>query len=128
MKFVINHYSLVVITNLAVSLNTKLFTTLFLSLDDEFATLKNVIKDLVAANEEKEMRIDELRKAVTTYQRVEEIILSSRSPRPKSEADEVICNVDSLYSKLLHFSLLELLAILFPKFYGWAGFSHADAD
>lgn len=47
--------------------------------------MKTAITDLIAQNDEKDMKIEELRKAVATYQRVEEIILSSRSGRPKSE-------------------------------------------
>lgn len=48
------------------------------------------MQDLIADNEEKDMKIDELRKAVSTYQKVEEIILTSRSPRTKSEGADTL--------------------------------------
>lgn len=58
--------------------------------ENEYEALQSAISDLLIQNDEKDLKIDELRKAVATYQRVEEIILSSRSNRPKSEDADTI--------------------------------------
>ena len=46
----------------------------------EYEALKKAVNELIAQNDEKDVKIDELRKAVITYQKVEEIILNSQSP------------------------------------------------
>ena len=54
---------------------------------DGYEALKQVVADLLAQNEEKDVKIDELRKAVHTYQKVEEIILGSQSTRGIKSGD-----------------------------------------
>ena len=45
--------------------------------DGGYEALKQAVAELLAQNEEKNVKIEELRKAVETYQKVEEIILGS---------------------------------------------------
>ncbi|XP_067935750.1 liprin-beta-2-like isoform X2 [Watersipora subatra] len=55
--------------------------------DAEVQKLKKMVNELLTAGHEKDRKITELRKAVSTYQRVEEIILQSQG-RPRSSGSE----------------------------------------
>ncbi|XP_067939386.1 liprin-beta-1-like [Watersipora subatra] len=55
--------------------------------DGGYEALKQTVADLITQNEEKSLQIEELRKAVHTYQKVEEIILGSQASKRHKSGD-----------------------------------------
>ena len=98
----------------------------------EYEALKKAVNELIAQNDEKDVKIDELRKAVITYQKVEEIILNSQSPmRRKSEDADTVHSTSLhngtrlqsgtyLYRSYRQRSLIYISTIYFPSVVGYS--------
>ena len=78
-----SHSTKCLLINILIFLVEKSFLIYFIIgitfyLDTEVEKLKKAVESLMAANEEKERRIEELRRAMKKYRKVEEMIATSQ--------------------------------------------------